>query len=91
MKTSFFLSKLVGSLAAGALAASCFWSTVQAAVLTAAGSGAGFGLASFVGLIPNNGAVGPVGLVNTTGGNIMVTGYANGEVRVFSDVDGQSW
>ncbi len=62
-----------------------------AAVLTAAAVTAGFGLSTFVDRIPSNGSVGPVGVLNATGGTIMVTGYATGEIKVFSDVDGQAW
>ena len=61
------------------------------AILTAAGIGGGFTLSTFVDQIPNGGGVGPVGITNTSGGNIMVTGYNNGEIRVFSDSDGQHW
>ncbi len=61
-----------------------------AAVLTAAGALAGFGLSTFVDQIPG-GFVGPVDVLNTTGGKIMITGYTTGEIRVFNDVDGQAW
>ena len=61
------------------------------AVLSAGAVIDGFGLSSFVSEIPNGGGVGPVGLVNTTGGKIMISGYNSGEIRVFADVDGQTW
>ncbi len=65
----------------------------HAAAMLSASAPAGFGLSTFVSEIPNfgPGGVGPVGLLNTTGGKIMVTGYASGEIRVFGDTDGQLW
>lgn len=63
----------------------------SAAVLTLDGSTAGFTLSTFVDQIPSNGAVGPVGILNTTGGNVMVSGYANGKINVFGDTDNQHW
>ena len=68
-----------------------FATTANAAAILSPGAAlAGFGLSTFVSDIPNSGGVGPVGLVNV-GSNIMLTGYATGEIRVFSDVDGQVW
>jgi hypothetical protein len=62
-----------------------------AASLTAEGTAQGYSLNTFVSTIPNNSVVGPVGIVNTTGGNIMISGYASGEVRVFGDTNNQLW
>jgi len=62
-----------------------------AASLTAAATTDGYALSTFVSGIPSNGVVGPVGVINTAGGNIMISGYANGQIRVFGDTDGQVW
>lgn len=62
-----------------------------AAVLTSGATSAGYALTDFVLNIPNSSTVGPVGLMNTLNGKIMLSGYGNGEVRVFNDVDGQTW
>src|ERR1019366_1775380 len=32
-----------------------------------------------------------VGVFNTTGGNIMISGYGTGQVSVFGDTNGQNW
>ena len=61
-----------------------------AAVLTSAGSTAGFTLSTFVDQIPNNGVVGPVGVLSTSNG-VFITGYATNDVRLFTDVDSQHW
>jgi len=63
-----------------------------AAVLTSGASAAGFTLSTFVDQIPNLGAnnVGPVGILSTPNG-VFISGYASGEVRLFTDVDAQHW
>src|SRR5258706_6659229 len=63
-----------------------------AATLTPTATTAGFTLSTFVSTIPASGfCCGPVGLQNTTSGNIMVGGYGTGQIRVFGDTDGQVW
>lgn len=63
-----------------------------AASLTSTATTQGFTLSTFVGSAPASGfCCGPIGLTNTTNGNIMVGDYGIGQIRVFSDVDGQVW
>lgn len=78
-------------VAAVALAASASGANAAAA-LTSTATTQGFTLSTFVGSAPASGfCCGPIGLTNTTGGNIMVGDYGIGQIRVFSDVDGQVW
>jgi hypothetical protein len=76
-----------------AIAATCVLQSSAHAgmVLTPAGITEGFTLSTFVNAVPSNGAVGPVGIGFPGGGNVMVSGYANGQMRVFSDTDGQAF
>ena len=58
--------------------------------LTPAGVGDGFTLSTYASGFPNNGAVGPVGITFESGGQVMVSSYANGLIDVFAtDTDGQ--
>jgi hypothetical protein len=60
--------------------------------LTAAGIAEGFTLSTFVDQIPNNGAVGPVGISFTNSGGVIVSSYAVGKNVVFAnDVDNQHY
>lgn len=62
------------------------------AALTPTATTAGFTLSTFVSAIPASGfCCGPVGLQNTTSGNIMIGDYGIGQIRVFGDTDGQVW
>lgn len=80
-----------GAIAAIALATAA-GGAQAAAALTSTASSQGYTLSTFVGSIPASGfCCGPVGLTNTTGGNIMIGDYGTGQIRVFSDVDGQTW
>jgi sugar lactone lactonase YvrE len=63
-----------------------------AATLTSAAVADGYTLSTFVSGIPASGfCCGPVGVMNTTGGNIMIADYGIGQVSVFSDTNGQTW
>jgi hypothetical protein len=66
-------------------------SSALAASLTPAGIAQGFTLSTFVDQIPNNGQVGPVGIGFPGSNQVMISGYANGTIRVFSDSDGQHY
>ena len=81
----------IGWSCLGALATAI--SGVQAAAtLTPTATTAGFTLSTFVSGIPASGfCCGPVGLQNTTSGNIMIGDYGIGQIRVFGDTDGQVW
>ena len=81
----------LGLFTAGLLLFAALGNSHAAAVLSSGAMTDGFALSTFVSEIPNNGVVGPVGLVNTTGGKIMLSGYSSGEVKVFADTDGQVW
>lgn len=79
----------------GLLAAVLFatsWGTASAsAVLTSAAVLQGFGLSTFLDGVPASGfCCGPLGIVNTPGGNILVSNYP-GDLRSFTDVDGHHW
>jgi hypothetical protein len=59
-------------------------------VLTKAAQDAGFSLSTFVDQIPNNGAVGPVGIAFPASGGVLFTSYATGQTVHFAqDKDGQ--
>ena len=58
--------------------------------LTTAGKALGFGLTTFASGFPNSGGVGPLGIVVTSAGGVMVADYP-GNVRLFpTDTDGQN-
>ena len=61
------------------------------AVLTPYAVTQGYRLSTFVDQIPNSGGAGPVGILPISGSNIMISGYASGEVRVFKGIDNQHW
>jgi hypothetical protein len=67
------------------------------AALTADAKAVGFSLSTFVDEIPNySGPIGPAGLLSMNtpaGARIMISGYGTqaGNVKVFSDSDGQHW
>ena len=60
------------------------------AVLTPYAVTQGYRLSTFVDQIPNN-VAGPIGILPISGLNIMISGFASGEVRVFKDIDNQHW
>ena len=63
-----------------------------AAALTSTAVTDGYGLATFVaGITGGNPCCGPVGVYNTTGGNIMIGNYGTGRSRAFGDTNGQVW
>ena len=82
-------------LAASALAAMMAIATTpsQAALtLTAAGIAQGLSLSTFVDGLPNASTIGPIAVGFPTGGNVLVSDWANGKIIAFSsDADGQHY
>lgn len=78
--------------AAALLAVAGTASAFPTPTLTAAAASQGFTLSTFLSDAPitGNPCCGPIGIVNTTPGNIMVSDYL-GALRSFSDVDGHTW
>jgi len=66
-------------------------SNANSASLTANAQAEGFQLNTFVSSIPSFNPVGPGGIVNTIGGNILISDYVTGQIRSFSDTNNQAW
>jgi len=63
-----------------------------AATLTPGALAAGFQLSTFISSTPAfSGGPGPMGIVNTTGGKILISNFNSGQVKSFSDTDNQAW
>lgn len=75
------------------LSAALSGNAFAAATLTSAALAQGFTLSTFVDQIPNSGGggVGPTGIANISGNQVMISDYFTGQVRVFNDTDNQTW